>query len=967
MTYRLAVRAALLAALIAGTITTAPRPSAQQIICARDVSGPARIDIAFIIDRSASVGLLGQTYNAQIDGVIAALSDPSVIPRDGSVAVAVATFAGDNCIAVPLTEIASTDTASSVIAQVERLRCMPDSPVAAQCPTCPFGDTSYTSAILNTNNHLNQNRRQGARRVLLISSDGSPDDPDSAQRTAVEARNAATTLQISFDLSFIIVGLDTESNQFQAAKATVDQIVQPQPADALPGATLAIDAGPCNAPGASAGDDDCARQAEEFAELARNVIRSDVTPLSLIVDSEADTPPGTPVTGESLSLRQAIELANCNNGSTTIKFPDPLRGQTITLSQPLPPITAQEIIIDGCPEGDVTSLVTIDGSQIEQEADGILIQSSRSGVRCMRIINFKRAGVAIESGSRNTPAVLNLVEQNLFEDNGVAGVLVLDPKGSEGDQAASVNIANTISRNTITGSATMIDLGGDGPTANDEDDADEGSNRLLNFPDELTVTASDEDNTVTISGEAAPLSKVEVFAATATSIDSVSDTLVIGGVSFLAEAQTDIDGEFSVSGVSESPTGVYTATVTDREGNTSELLFETGATTPARPVAVVTASIDFGEVALNATSEPKPVVITNTGNAPLFVTGCSIARCSADDRDDTARFTSSGCPGNSSAINPGGQVTVNLTFSPSVCGQARACLVIATNDPRNAMLASALTGTGGGAAMAKLTLEAGASALDFGRVNATPKPRKPRKQPSRTFTVENAGCEQLSVSIASILRTGPDVNNGKITNRDDRDLFPVVLVNANGTESPVPAPVAIAPGRSATFRVRFKPAIPPVAPDSGGLSAALVLPDEVTSVLTLTPSTGPSLTVNLVGRVSTRLRLIHPDNPRQSPLVTLSRSGSQLTVEFSTFDSNQDVSSASYQFLDSAGRNVGQAFQVDLTQPIAQRNLARGQSFKVTQRFTQGVDSLSINSVRVTVSDGEASETATSRSIVNTN
>ena len=265
--------------------------------------------------------------------------------------------------------------------------------------------------------------------------------------------------------------------------------------------------------------------------------------------------------------------------------------------------------------------------------------------------------------------------------------------------------------------------------------------------------------------------------------------------------------------------------------------------------------------------------------------------------------------------------------------------------------------------MARVTLEGGASALDFGRVNATPKPRKLRKQPSRTFTVENTGCEQLNVSIASIQRTGPDVESGKISNPNDNAFFSIVQVNSNGTESAVPSSVAIAPGRSATFRVRFGPFIPAVAGDSTGLPASQVLPDTVTSVLTLTQSAGPSIAVNLVGRVTTSLRLIHPNNPRQLPLVTLSRSGNQLTVEFSVFDSNQDVSRASYQFLDRAGRNVGQAFDVDLTQAIAQRNLARGQSFTVTHRFTQGADSLAINSVRVTVSDGESSQTAASGSI----
>ncbi|HWP43049.1 MAG TPA: DUF1194 domain-containing protein, partial [Blastocatellia bacterium] len=718
---RLAMRAAIVAMLAAGIVMTSPRPSAQQNPCPHDPLNPAKIDIAFIVDRSGSIALRGQTYNIQIDGVIAALSDPSVIPRDGSVAVAVVTFAGDACIAVPLTEIDSTGTANAVIAQVERLKCAPASPVIAQCPTCPFGETNYSSAIITADNHMNRNRRQGARRVLLLSSDGNPGDPDFGQRAAIEARNAATILQIPFDLSAILVGLDTDSNEFQQNKAKVDQVVLPQPADELPGVTLAIDAGPCNAPGASGNEDDCARQAREFADLARSVIRSDVTPLTLTVDSTEDTPPGAPPTGGTLSLRQAIEMANCNNGSTTIRFPDSLRGQTITLNEPLPPITAQEVKIDGCPEGDDTSLITIDGSQIEEEADGILIRSSRSTVSCLKIINFKRAGIAIEAGVRDNPSVLNLADRNVLENNAVAGVLVVDPPMNQ--TGPGINFWNTISRNSITGSATLIDLGGDGPTANDDDDLDEGPNHLLNFPDELIVTASDEDDTVTVSGTAAPFAKVEIFAATSTRIDSETDSLVIEGVTFLAEAQTDGDGEFSVSAVSQSPTGIYTATVTTREGDTSELMFESETSAPGRPLVALSSPIDFGEVVLNTASEPKQVVVTNVGTAPLFVSGCSFVVCDPEDRDDTARFGSMGCPDAMAAINPGQQVTIDLTFTPAVCGPARACFVVESNDPRSTRRPSQLTGTGGGPGTAKVTLEGGAEALDFGRVNAKPKPR----------------------------------------------------------------------------------------------------------------------------------------------------------------------------------------------------------------------------------------------------
>jgi hypothetical protein len=135
------------------------------------------------------------------------------------------------------------------------------------------------------------------------------------------------------------------------------------------------------------------------------------------------------------------------------------------------------------------------------------------------------------------------------------------------------------------------------------------------------------------------------------------------------------------------------------------------------------------------------------------------------------------------------------------------------------------------------------------------------------------------------------------------------------------------------------------------------------SRLTINQNAGAPLAVNLVGRVSTNVRMIDPCSPSEPPLVTLVRSGSEFIVQFSVFDSNLDANRATFQFLNSVGQAVGEAFNIDLTAAIRERNLVEGQSFTVSQTFTGGLSAVQINSVRVTVSDGSSSDTATSGSV----
>src|SRR6185369_13522224 len=117
----------LIAALFVAALLLTPRAQRAQDDCTPVQSAgcfvqPKR-DIAFLIDATGSVEQRGQTYNIQIEGVRRALSDPTVIPRDGSVAVAVIVFNEAAQVAVPLTDVTDEATAKQIADLVESLKC----------------------------------------------------------------------------------------------------------------------------------------------------------------------------------------------------------------------------------------------------------------------------------------------------------------------------------------------------------------------------------------------------------------------------------------------------------------------------------------------------------------------------------------------------------------------------------------------------------------------------------------------------------------------------------------------------------------------------------------------------------------------------------------------------------------------------------------------------------------------------
>ena len=102
----------------------------------------------------------------------------------------------------------------------------------------------------------------------------------------------------------------------------------------------------------------------------------------------------------------------------------------------------------------------------------------------------------------------------------------------------------------------------------------------------------------------------------------------------------------------------------------------------AAPVISVPAALDFGSSNV-AQSKTLPLIVSNTGTAPLTITGLTGL---------TAPF--SGPTALPPAVPPGGQQTINLNFIPTAAGPASGILTIASNDPGRPKVTVALSGTG---------------------------------------------------------------------------------------------------------------------------------------------------------------------------------------------------------------------------------------------------------------------------------
>ncbi|MDX2436715.1 MAG: hypothetical protein QNL88_06675, partial [Acidobacteriota bacterium] len=227
--------------------------------------------------------------------------------------------------------------------------------------------------------------------------------------------------------------------------------------------------------------------------------------------------------------------------------------------------------------------------------------------------NSSRSAIHLSNAPANTVGGTEAGASNEIAGNLYLGVTV------NGDDA----VQNRILGNSIHDNGGMgIDLGLDGVTSNDDDDADPGTNNLQNFP-VLDSAVTDESTTMTVNGSLNSLAsttfRVEFFT------NAAGDGTGNGeGETYLdfTDVTTDINGDdtFSFPISATIAAGDFiSATATDPDGNTSEF----GETIQA----VVASDLQLAKIVdNNAPNEGDTVTytVTLTNAGPNDATGITV-------------------------------------------------------------------------------------------------------------------------------------------------------------------------------------------------------------------------------------------------------------------------------------------------------------------------------------------------------
>lgn len=395
---------------------------------------------------------------------------------------------------------------------------------------------------------------------------------------------------------------------------------------------------------------------------------------------------------------------------------------------------------------------------------------------------------------------------------------------------------------------------------------------------------------------------------------------------------------------------------------------------------------------------PGTTVQCQPPSGTAFPLGVTTVICIATDASSNSRscsFTVTidneapaiSCPQNITVQPPenqtGNDCSTTVSYPNPVVADNQAGVVVVCSPPSGSAFPSGVTTVNctatdrsGNTSTCSFTVTNNAGPRLSGSVslNITLGPGEPVRKPGKSrpancsncteefASLQNNGCAPATLMLRSIMRVGPDVNNGRITNTDDSAFFSVSVIGNNGQSSPLPAgsSLTIQPGQSRVLRITFRPVIPLYANRTDQLAASQVLPEVVRTRL-LFSAAAPFLEfpVDVVARVRPEVKLLHPTNPRRAKTVSFERSGDELRITYGIYDANLNVDRARYEFFDSNGRAVGQAFDVNLSESIRASDLLAGQSFNITQRFAGALANPAISSVRVTVFDAESSDSAT--------
>ena len=214
--------------------------------------------------------------------------------------------------------------------------------------------------------------------------------------------------------------------------------------------------------------------------------------------------------------------------------------------------------------------------------------------------------------------------------------------------------------------------------------------------------------------------------------------------------------------------------------------FLTTTTAPAA-VTLSPASLIFATQALNSSSPSQDVTLTNSGGAPLTISGLAITGTNSGDFSQTST-----CPLSPTSLVAGASCRISVAFRPSAAG-ARSATVSVTDNAGGSPHTVALSGTGASAPAVTLS----PASVTFGSEQVA------TSSPAQVVTLTNSGSAPLTISSQAL--TGNNPGDFTIT-----------------TTCPV-SPAALAAGGSCTTSVTFTPTAP------GTRTASLTVSDDASS------------------------------------------------------------------------------------------------------------------------------------------
>ena len=152
-------------------------------------------------------------------------------------------------------------------------------------------------------------------------------------------------------------------------------------------------------------------------------------------------------------------------------------------------------------------------------------------------------------------------------------------------------------------------------------------------------------------------------------------------------------------------------------------------------------SLAFGSTqiaATNSTPMPATITLTNSGTAPLTITG--IAKAGTNSAEFTATGT---CVGASVSVAAGGTCTIGATFTPTAAGNRTATFTLQSNAATNPSIT--LTGTAAAAATPSLSRSVTALTFNTQTVGTT--------SAARPVTITNNSTVNVSITAAAATPT----------------------------------------------------------------------------------------------------------------------------------------------------------------------------------------------------------------------